>query len=190
MISFYNPYNWFWIADDNRVFGSQTQTISDNADPDYLAWTEAGNLPTVWPRDAAGNQTVESLQEVLTPYDIFIDLVAYAANARYRHASGGLTVSSISAIPFYSDPVARNTLANAYEHVKSMPGSSIDWKLSDGSFVTLDEAALSAAVTAMSTFVQSCFTCESETQDNIGSGTITTHAQVDAAFAAVPNVVP
>jgi hypothetical protein len=42
----------------------------------------------------------------------------------------------------------------------------------------------------MATFVQSCFTCESNTATGITGGSITTHAQVDAAFAAISNTFP
>jgi hypothetical protein len=41
----------------------------------------------------------------------------------------------------------------------------------------------------MATFVQACFTCESNTLTAINGGSITTLAQIDAAFAAISNVL-
>jgi hypothetical protein len=130
------------------------------------------------------------LQEVLTPYNIWVDLKAYSASVRYNHASGGVIISSISPVAFLSDPVSRNTLANADVYAKANPGHMTDWKMSDGSFIRLSEAQLATALNDMATFVQSCFTCESTTASSIGGGTITTHAQVDAAFAAISNTFP
>ena len=41
----------------------------------------------------------------------------------------------------------------------------------------------------MATFVQACFTCESTTLASINGGTITGLAAIDAAYAAVSNVL-
>jgi hypothetical protein len=186
----YNPYDWYWLADDNRVFASARQIVVDNADAAYIAWTGAGNVATPWPRDAAGNQTNAAMQEVLTPFNLFIDLKGYAGYVRSNHAGGGVIVTSLSPVAFLSDPVSRNTLANADAYAKANPGHMTDWKLSDGSFIRLSEAQLATALNAMATFVQSCFTCESNTATGITGGSITTHAQVDAAFAAISNTFP
>jgi Domain of unknown function (DUF4376) len=188
MIGF--PYDWYWLADDKRVFASARQVIVTDTDPAYLAWIAIpGNLATPWPYDAAGNQTEAALQVVLAPYNLFVNPIYYAADARYRRASGGLTVTSINTVPFLTDPVARNTLANANEYAKATPHDT-DWKFADGSFKSLTPAQLATATDAMASFVQACFTCESQTITAINGGSITTHAQVDAAFAAIANVVP
>jgi hypothetical protein len=183
----YNPYDWFWLADDARIFGSAKQTVIDDQDADYIAWTNAGNTATPWPRDAAGNQTNAALQAVLTPFNLFIDLALYAAFVRYNHASGGV---SIGGQPYLSDPVARNTVDSAHTYAVNNPGHITDWKLADGTFIQLNEAQLAHVLQQMATFVQACFTCESTTASSITGGSVTTHAQVDAAFAAISNVLP
>jgi hypothetical protein len=68
----FNPFDWYWLADDDRVFTSARQLIVDASDADYQSWTGVGNLPTSWPRDDAGNQTNDALQEVLTPYGLSV----------------------------------------------------------------------------------------------------------------------
>jgi hypothetical protein len=186
----FNPLDWYWLADDKRVYASARQLIVDDSDATYMAWTDAGNIPTLWPRDADGNQTTAELQSVLTPYNLWVDLIAYTAYARYNRATGGVIVTSITSVPFHTDPAARNSLANAYECVKATPGSTVNWKLSDASFVVMNEAQLQKATTSVATFVQNCFTCESNTQGSINGGTITTQAEIDAAFAAVSNTFP
>jgi hypothetical protein len=118
------------------------------------------------------------------------NLRGYNANARYNHASGGVVVTSLSAVPFMSDPVSRNTLANADAYAKANPGHMTDWKLSDGSFIRLSEAQLATALNAMATFVQECFTCESTNLTAINGGAMTTLSAIDSAFAAISNVYP
>jgi hypothetical protein len=54
----------------------------------------------------------------------------------------------------------------------------------------LDEPGLAHILQEMATFVQSCFSCESNTLSDINGGTITTMAEIDAAFAAISNVLP
>lgn len=182
------PINWYWLADDGRVFSSASQSLVPANDAGYVAWDTTYDA-TPWPVDDAGVQTDAALQEVLAPYGIFVNLKYYAADARYRRASGGLTVTSINSVPFLTDPVARNTLANANEYAKVTPHNT-DWKFSDGSFKTLTPTQLATGANAVANFVQACFTCESTTVAGITGGTITTKVQVDAAFAAISNVVP
>jgi hypothetical protein len=186
-----DPFNWFWLADDSRVYGSAKQTITTNADPDYVAWVNAGGVATIWPRDDAGNQTDAALQTVLDPYGIFANLTYYTANARFLHASGGVTITSLAAGKvFMTDVVSRNTVSSAYGFSQADVSQTFSWKLADGSFVTLDNAGVTTLHADVATFVQSCFTCESDTINGISGGSITTRQQVDDAFAAISNVFP
>jgi hypothetical protein len=183
----YNPFDWYWLADDNRVFASARQVIVTNTDATYMAWVGAGGVATVWPRDGAGNQTNAALQAVVAPYGIFVNLIYYAANARFNKASGGV---SVTGLVYNTDVVSRNTINSAYAFSTANPAQTFSWKLSDGSFVTLDQAGVAKLNNSVSTFVQDCFTCESNTVASINGGTITTRANVDAAFAAISNVFP
>jgi hypothetical protein len=188
----FNPYDWYWLADDGSIFASARETIVDETDADYLEWTGAGNTPTLWPRDDAGNQTTAALQEVLTPYNLWVDLYAYAANVRYNHASGGVIVTSLGgSVPFLSDSQSRNMVNSAFDFLTLKgAGATVHWKLSDGTFVVLDVAQITTLMDDMATFVQACFGEESTLVAGIAGGTITTQAQIDAAFAAISNVFP
>jgi hypothetical protein len=182
-----NIHDNFWLADDARVFGSAKQLVTNDQDPDYVAWTGNGNFATTWPRDNAGNQTDDTMQAVAGPLGMFVNLKYYAADARYRHASGGVIIGGK---PYLTDPVSRNTVASAHDYAVANPGHITDWKLADGTFIQLDESGLAHILQQMATFVQSCFTCESNTVTGINGGSITTRAQVDSAFAAISNVFP
>jgi hypothetical protein len=185
----YNPSNWYWLADDGRVFASARQLIVDISDADYVAWS-ASNSATPWPRDDAGNQTDAALQEVLTPFNLFVDLSSYNAYARFLHASGGVIVTSLSPIAFNTDAVSRNTINSAQNYLQLKGSGTVQWKMSDGSFVTLDGAQLTTLMNAVAEFVQSCFTNESVNDAAIGEGSITTQQQIDASFDAISNVYP
>jgi hypothetical protein len=67
---FYMPRDWFWLADDGRLYGSAKQLITTVADPDYIAWQGEEPLAEaqIWPRDNTGAQTNASMQEVMTLY--------------------------------------------------------------------------------------------------------------------------
>jgi hypothetical protein len=188
----YTPTNWWWVAADDRAYGSLKQLITTTADPDYVAWIGAGNAATIWPQDGSGNQTNAALQDVLTPYDLWVDLTAYAANARYNKASGGVIVTSLGgSVPFMTDTVSRNTINSAYDYMTQKgTGATVHWKLSDGTFIVLNTTQMTLLMNDVAPFVQSCFTCEANTVASITGGTITTQAQVDAAFAAISNVFP
>jgi hypothetical protein len=62
--------------------------------------------------------------------------------------------------------------------------------MSDGSFITVDQAKLTTMANDIAGFVQACFTCEANTVTSINGGSITTTAEIDAAFAAISNVYP
>ena len=116
---------------------------------------------------------------------------AYAADARYRKASGGMIITSLSAVPFFTDPLSRNTVNSAWDYMNAKgTGNSIDWKMSDGSFILLSTTQMNIVMNDMSVFVQSCFTCEANLNAGITDGSITTLAQIDAAFRAISNVFP
>jgi hypothetical protein len=114
------------------------------------------------------------------------ELLAYNGTARANRASGGVTVTGL---PYWSDPVARNAVTSAHDYAVANPGHITDWKLADGTFTQLNEVQLANVLQQMATFVQSCFTCESNNQTAINGGSMTSYAQIDAAFAAISNVL-
>lgn len=63
--------NWFWISSDGaRIYSSVNQAIVGKDEKEFLAWQEAGNRPTPWPKNADGKETDEALAEVLTGYGL------------------------------------------------------------------------------------------------------------------------
>lgn len=72
----FDVWNWYWLAEDGRVFASARQVIVDDDDDAYLAWLAAGHVATPWPRDDAGEQTDAAMQDVLRPYGLWVGLDA------------------------------------------------------------------------------------------------------------------
>jgi hypothetical protein len=176
--------DWYWIVggDQANVWSSARAMSVPVSDADYTAW-----LIAYQPSQIA---TMDDLYNLFSGQFPPGSLPTYNADARYRKATGGVIVTSLSPVAFLTDPVSRNSLANANEYIKSTPGSTVNWKMADGSFIILSGAQLTTAVTAIATFVENCFACESTNLDAINGGTITTLQQIDDAFAAIANVFP
>ena len=170
-----------WRADDGRVYLGSAQAIVGDDDAAYLAWREAYGPPTPWPRDDAGRQTDKALQAVLAPYDLWVDLAAYAADARYRRETGGVTVAGI-AVP--TDRASQQMIAGMLASAQLDPAVVIKFKAPDG-FVTLDATAVISLARAVGAHVQAAFTAEAAILDRIASGKIASIAQIDAAFAEI-----
>ncbi|MBB5765716.1 hypothetical protein ABEV34_11850 [Methylorubrum rhodesianum] len=65
MAPIYTPFDWYWHAEDGRLFGSKAGKVIAEGDASFVAWSDAGGVPTVWPRDATGAQTQAALDAVL-----------------------------------------------------------------------------------------------------------------------------
>jgi hypothetical protein len=108
-------------------------------------------------------------------------LKAYAAMVRYNKENGGFKVGGMS---YATDLDSQAKLNGAYCLAQINPNVAISWKLPGGTFATLKAADITAAATAVGTFVQQCFSTEATVGIAIDSGAITTTAQIDAQFAA------
>jgi hypothetical protein len=199
-----NLANWYWFVGNNQgnVYSSASNSyVPPATDSGYLAWKAANytviitDEPTLW----------TSYMSVVLPAWLYngttfsqpaagaytkVQLASYSANARYNHASGGVIITSLSPVSFLSDPVSRNTMASALDYANAHTGSTVHWKMSDGTFITLNQTQLTTLVNDVAGFVQSCFTCESNTATSINAGTITTLAAIDSAYTAISNVFP
>lgn len=70
-MSEYDARRWFWIgwpdgAAATLIYSAAARAVVDESDAGYAAFRAGGNLPTPWPRDAAGVVTIAALDETLT----------------------------------------------------------------------------------------------------------------------------
>lgn len=177
----YNAADWYWVVggDQTKVWSSARARFVDSADETYAAWA-AHSQPTQI-------SSIADLEDVLMLQYPAGSLNTYNPVARAKRINGGMMISGY---PYWTDPVARNQMISAYEHAVANPGFITQWKCSDGTFVELTEAQLDHNVKAVQAMVQQCFACENTNQQAIVGGTITTIAQIDDAFNAIPVDVP
>jgi Domain of unknown function (DUF4376) len=196
---FVSHHYWIVAGSATEVYSGASNTLVPVADSTYSDWAQNNTAAPI----ASEAELADALRANGSQLPAWIfnaasfiqpspgaysksQLAAYSADARYRHASGGVTIGGK---PYLTDPVARNTVASAHDYAVANPGHVTDWKLADGTFTQLTEAQLATVLQEMATFVQACFTCESTTLAGINSGTVTTIAAIDAAYAAVSNVL-
>lgn len=142
----YMPYHWYWKAEDGRVFASERELIVDEADADFIAWTEGGRLPTEWPRDDAGVQTNAALQDVLTPYGLTVALETFAASYLDEALAEGFTVDGID---YAYDQRTRDMILIAGLH---HDGAQLIAK--DGSVHKLDQPALEKVIDELQAMIE------------------------------------
>jgi hypothetical protein len=184
----YNPYDWYWATDDGvRVYSSKSQTIVPATDAGFQAWCNVqGGVPKNWPKDTGGAQTTQSLQDVLTPYNLFVDLKAYGAYKRWKIEVGGLSVhvdSYSNAFPIQTDDRSKAMLNGARISAENDASFTTDWHAADNNVYTLNAADVISMSNQELAFIDKCFATYKQVNDGIDDGSITTQAQVDAIFA-------
>ena len=75
-------------------------------------------------------------------------------------------------------------IANAYQFMQVSGAASAQYKSGSG-WVQVSADQMKAIALAVGTHVQACFAAEQDLDAKITAGTVTTMAQIDAAFAAI-----
>ncbi len=109
-------------------------------------------------------------------------LAAYAAARRYAIETGGITLPNGSQIS--TDRDSQALITGAWNYVQNSGATSVSFKTVSG-FVTMDTATLKTVALAVGDHVQKCFAAEGSIDAGIAAETITTMAEVDAAFVAI-----
>lgn len=168
------PRDWYWQAEDGRVFSSARSVVVDVSDADFIAWKALGNTATRWPRDNAGGQTDAALAEVLLPYDIPISIKAYAAKVRWGKVANGITYNGH---PIDTDDASRANIVAEALTATVLGGSFVTaWKCSDGAWMSVPNAtAMTTFAVAVRDYISACFVLEASL------GAATTKEDVDNA---------
>lgn len=174
-------HDWYWLASDGRLFSSAREALVEPEDPDFLAWRAISGAPYPWPQDADGRQTNAALQVILDRYGLYVTLAAYAAARRYAVETGGIEVEGAR---IRTDRESQALLTGAYLRAQADPSAHVSFKAVDG-FVTLGAEQIQAIALAVGAHVQACFVAEATVDAALAAHppTMTTRAQVDAAFA-------
>jgi hypothetical protein len=111
------------------------------------------------------------------------NLLDYSETVRYNTEIGGITVAGTYT---QTDLDSQQALQAVYTYCQIHPSTTIKWKLPDFTFVTYSAAQISNLFDKVNLFVQNCFNTEASVNAGIKAATITTNAQIDAAYATIP----
>lgn len=190
--------DWYWSV-GGRLYASARNIYVPGDDAALLAWQAAGGAA---PRIASEAELWDVLQAQLPgrfPDWLFngatfvqpgvnqytsVQLVAYAAAARYAKETGGITTSGIM---IDTSRAGQALITGAWATVQAQPSATIQWKAADGTWAALNATQITAVATAVTNHVQACFAAEAalDAAINAAPPTVTSKAQIDAAFAAV-----
>jgi hypothetical protein len=132
--------------------------------------------------ERVGSEIVQVLDLVYPPPPTKETLIEYAAAKRFDIEVGGIVSNTYG--PLLTDRDTRSIIAQTIQSIDlGIVAGPINWKTPQG-FVLLDRAAFVAIATELAAHVQSTFDKEDEIEAQIEAGTITTKAEIDAAFAA------
>jgi len=190
----------YWIIGGsiNEVYSSKRNARVPLTDAEYVAWRDSHAYDGTPISDEAELASVLRPQKILPEWlfnaPSFIQpspgtyddpqLEAYAADANIRKQASGIVVNGQ---PFATDAMTRSSLNSAHIYTQTNAAATFSWKLPDGSFITLDKAGVDQLHACVTEYAQNCWACEDNTKAAIAADTITTLAEIDAAFDAVSN---
>ena len=90
--------------------------------------------------------------------------LAELAGLRWERETGGTTFNGM---PVATDAVSQTKYIGAVVGAQIDPNAVINWKMADGTFVTLDAQAITAVAMAVRAHVQACFDREAELKARI-----------------------
>lgn len=108
------------------------------------------------------------------------ELLAHAADLRWRKEVGGVLVGDV---PVATDDRSKLMITGARVAAMADPDWSTEWHGADGATYPVDAVAMVAISDAVQAHVNDVFATFAAVKAAIEAGTITTTAEIDAAFA-------
>lgn len=124
MSHIYNPADWYWRADDGRLYSSAARAVVSGETASFADWLGGGGVPTIWPRDAVGDQTQAALDGVLMaagvlPSSNYVPTIS-RAQAKIQLRRAGLREAVDAAIA-EADPETQDWYVEAGEWQRDHP---------------------------------------------------------------------
>jgi hypothetical protein len=148
--------------------------ISSNGQKPDLTPEQIARVQAIYSDDIALHESITEAGQVWTAppvpaTDEAKDLKRQElATARHEAVNGGTTFNGI---PIRTDNQTRNELSTARQFAKDDPNLTIQWKLGNGSFITLDSPTIIAMADAVLAHQQAQFTKEKLLNDQIDAVT-------------------
>jgi hypothetical protein len=185
----FNPYNWYWLADDGRIFSSLQQAQVPSTDQGYVDFCNV-NQPTPWPYDDQGAQTDASLQAALDPHQtIFANNTYYAANQRWITETGGMTITGIasapSGMPIKTDDRSKNLVGLASDAALADTTFTTVWVAADWNNYAMTAAEVISMAQQMYQHIHDAFIAYDNAVGTLKRGEAMSRQDIDALFAKV-----
>lgn len=171
-------FNWddhYWIVggDAANVWSSARAVSVPATDADYVAWSAAKQPTQI--------ATMAELEQVFAAQFPPGSLNTYCVFKRWEKEQGGITLAS--GMPLKTDDRSQAKVNGAVLAATADPNFTTQWHAADDTYWPLDAAGVTAMSGELQAHINNCFTISSQTMAAITAGTITTLAQIDAAFA-------
>lgn len=131
------PFQWFWQADDGRVYSAAARSLVSEDDGEFSDFKSSGRKPTRWPVDDAGAQTDAALNEVLSAYGLAVhpsplDALKADQSAKLNEACAAAIVAGFASDALGSAHVYPSTQVDQINLSGSvmaslLPGNAADW---------------------------------------------------------------
>ncbi len=125
--------------------------------------------------------------EDLSAEELAADLAAYLPGRRWQAEVAGIIWSGW---PVATDRESQSKISAAYMMARDghWPEVSGGWKFGDGVWRAMTAEQVTALALAVSAHVQTAFALEGQLAAGLQAGTVTTRAEIDAAFVAIEPV--
>jgi hypothetical protein len=180
--------DWYWLADDGRLWHSGRQAIVPTSDQAYADWIAVGWVATIWPRDTAGNQTDPALQAVVGQYGLFVTSEMVARGQLDQAIDAGFTsaptASAPSGFPVMTAQYNRTEINIATNRAQLDNQYSTIWFGADGVGYAVTNAEIKTVLaTGLSDHMQACYDAYNSAIGGLKSGKITKREQVIELFS-------
>jgi hypothetical protein len=193
----FDPKDWYWFVagDSANVYSSARNIYVPTSDSNYATWLQHnGGAPSVptesdiwyyvkdfqpwWLWDAGAQKVSQPSVGAWHKQQ----LRQYNTDVRTRIVGGGMTAAGI---PIKTDDIARGFINDARTHADADPTYTTQWYGSDGEFYPVDAATIISMSDLVARHTSDCYLVFKDMDEKILLNTITTTAQVDAAYVGL-----
>lgn len=175
------PQDWYWQRASGALFSSARIAEVSATDEAYVEWVERGFVPTPYPKDAEGSESVAELEAVLSPYGLHASLEAHARDLSWRIRVGGTEIGGVRVATDDGGLALLNGLKGLAE---DDPTATFPFDDGSPAGVSLSAEQAIALAKAAGAWVQATFKRRLDVLKAIRAGTLATKEAVEAALAA------
>jgi hypothetical protein len=192
-----DPRNNYWTVGGSQLYFSGKNIYVPTSDADYVTWLESHSAPHNLADEAELWGVISNMDPSYLPDWLFdgttfvqpaegvystMQLKSYTTFSRWKKEQGGLTLTSGKPIKTDDRSQAKINGAKLMAIDKTTTYNPF-WHFADDSIAQLAATDVINMSNDLQTHIDHCFTISAQTKSEIDAGTVTTLAQIDAAFA-------